>query len=50
MALNEEKESDENQQKVNDIKSSIRESLIEDESGDVLVNGQNPMNAVLNKK
>jgi len=50
VALNEEKEADENQQKINDIKSSIRESLIEDENGDVLVNGQNPMNAVLNKK
>ena len=50
VALNEEKDADENQQKINDIKSSIRESLIEDENGDVLVNGQNPMNAVLNKK
>ena len=50
VALNEEKESDENQQKINDIKSSIRESLLEDENGDVLVNGQNPMNAVLNKR
>ena len=50
VALNEEKDVDENQQKINDIKSSIRESLIEDENGDVLVNGQNPMNAVLNKK
>ena len=50
VALNKEKESDENQQKINDIKSSIRESLIEDENGDVLVNGQNPMNAVLNKR
>ena len=49
-SLNEEKESDENQQKANDIKSSIRESLLEDENGDVLVNGQNPMNAVLNKR
>ena len=50
VALNEDKEADENQQKINDIKSSIRESLIEDENGDVLVNGQNPMNAVLNKR
>ena len=50
MALNEEKEADENQQKINHIKSSIRESLIENENGDVLVNGQNPMNTVLNKK
>ena len=50
VTLNEEKDADENQQKINDIKSSIRESLLEDEKGDVLVNGQNPMNAVLNKK
>ncbi len=50
VALNEEIESDENQQKINDIKNSIRDSLLEDENGDVLVNGQNPMNAVLNKK
>lgn len=54
VSLNEEKEADENQQKINNMKSSIRESLIEDENGDengdVLVNGQNPMNAVLNKK
>jgi len=50
VALNEEKDSDENQQKINDIKSSIRKSLIEDENGNVLVNGQNPMNAVLNKR
>jgi cell division protein FtsW len=50
VAFNEEKDADENQQKINNIKSSIRESLIEDENGDVLVNGQNPMNAVLNKR
>lgn len=50
VALNEENESDENQQKVNAMKSSIKHSLTEDENGDVLVNGQNPMNAVLNKK
>ncbi|MQP51861.1 MULTISPECIES: FtsW/RodA/SpoVE family cell cycle protein [unclassified Flavobacterium] len=50
VSLNEEREADENQQKINNMKSSIRESLIEDENGDVLVNGQNPMNAVLNKK
>jgi len=50
VALNEENEADENQQKINSIKSSIKESLVEDENGDVLVNGQNPMNAVLNKK
>lgn len=50
VSLNEEKVADENQQKINNMKSSIRESLIEDENGDVLVNGQNPMNAVLNKK
>ncbi|MDP5026897.1 MAG: FtsW/RodA/SpoVE family cell cycle protein, partial [Flavobacterium sp.] len=45
VSLNEEKVADENQQKINNMKSSIRESLIEDENGDVLVNGQNPMNA-----
>ena len=50
VALNEDKEADENQQKINDIKSSIKHSLTEDEAGDVLVNGQNPMNAVLNKR
>lgn len=50
VALNEDKEADENQQKINDIKSSIKHSLTEDETGDVLVNGQNPMNAVLNKR
>jgi cell division protein FtsW len=50
VALNEISATDENQQKVNNIKSSIRESLIEDENGDVLVNGQNPMHAVLHKK
>ena len=50
VALNEDKEADENQQKINDIKSSIKHSLTEDENGDVLVNGQNPMNAVLNKR
>lgn len=40
--------------KVNDMKYSIRESLKQenelDNEGDSLVNGQNPMNAVLNKK
>ncbi len=42
------------EQKVNDMKYSIRESLKQenelDNQGDSLVNGQNPMNAVLNKK
>jgi len=44
----------EDEQKVNDMKYSIRESLKQenelDNQGDSLVNGQNPMNAVLNKK
>lgn len=44
----------EDEQKVNNMKYSIRESLKEenelDNQGDSLVNGQNPMNAVLNKK
>lgn len=56
VALNEENEEyegadiDENQQKVNAMKNSIKAAIIEDENGNVLVNGQNPMNAVLNKK
>ncbi len=50
VAINEENEVDENQQKINSMKSSIKEAIIEDEKGDVLVNGENPMNAVLNKK
>ena len=45
---------EENEQKINDMKYSIRESLKQenelDNQGDSLVNGQNPMNAVLNKK
>ena len=44
----------EEEQKINDMKYSIRESLKQenelDNQGDSLVNGQNPMNAVLNKK
>ena len=43
----------EDEHKVNDMKYSIRESLKQDnetEQGDSLVNGQNPMNAVINKK
>ena len=44
----------EEEQKVNNMKYSIRESLKQenelDNQGDSLVNGQNPMNAVLNKK
>jgi cell division protein FtsW len=53
VALNEENEGediDENQQKINAMKSSIKAAILEDENGNVLVNGQNPMNAVLNKK
>jgi cell division protein FtsW len=50
VAINEENELDENQNKINKMKSSIKESLVEDENGDVLVNGENPMHAVLNKK
>jgi cell division protein FtsW len=42
------------EQKVNNMKYSIRESLKQenelDNQGDSLVNGQNPMHAVLNKK
>lgn len=44
----------EEEKKVNDMKYSIRESLKQenelDHEGDSLVNGQNPMHAVLNKK
>lgn len=44
----------EEEKKVNDMKYSIRESLKQenelDNEGDSLVNGQNPMHAVLNKK
>ena len=44
----------ENEHKVNDMKYSIRESLKQenelDTQGDSLVNGQNPMKAVINKK
>jgi len=50
ISLNEENESIENLHKINNMKYSISESLIENENGDVLVNGQNPMQAVLNKK
>jgi cell division protein FtsW len=43
----------EDEHKIKDMKYSIRESLKQDnetEQGDSLVNGQNPMNAVINKK
>ena len=44
----------EEEQRVNDMKYSIRESLKQENEpnndGDSLVNGQNPMNAILNKK
>ncbi len=53
-AENSEKNHSEDEQKVNDMKYSIRESLKQenelDTQGDSLVNGQNPMNAVINKK
>jgi cell division protein FtsW len=49
VALNEEKEVDENQQKMEEMKYSIREELSKDE-GDSLYNGQNPMNSVRNKE
>ena len=45
----EEKEVDENQQKMEEMKYSIREELSKDE-GDSLYNGQNPMNSVRNKE
>lgn len=44
----------EDEKKVNNMKYSIRESLKQeneiDQQGDSLINGQNPMNAVINKK
>jgi cell division protein FtsW len=49
VALNEEKEVDENQQKMEEMKYSIREELSKDE-GDSLYNVQNPMNSVRNKE
>ena len=32
------------------MKSAIKYSILEDENGDVLIEGENPMNAVLNKR
>lgn len=53
-AENSEKTHSEDEQKVNDMKYSIRESLKQenelDTQGDSLAYGQNPMNAVINKK
>ena len=40
---------DENQQKIEEMKYSIKEELSKDE-GDSLYNGQNPMNSVRNKE
>lgn len=49
VALNEEKEVDVNQHKIEEMKYSIKEELSKDE-GDSLYNGQNPMNSVRNKE
>jgi cell division protein FtsW len=52
-AENSEETLSEDEHKIKDMKYSIRESLKQDnetEQGDSLVNGQNPMNAVINKK
>lgn len=53
-AENSEETLSEDEHKVKDMKYSIRESLKQenelDTQGDSLVNGQNPMNAVINKK
>ena len=53
-AENSEETLSEDEYKVKDMKYSIRESLKQenelDTQGDSLVNGQNPMNAVINKK
>lgn len=49
VALNEEHPSEENQQKLDELKYSIREE-VKDTEGDSLFNGQNPMNSVRNKE
>jgi cell division protein FtsW len=52
-AENSEETLSEDEHKIKDMKYSIRESLKQEnetEQGDSLVNGQNPMNAVINKK
>ena len=53
-AENSEETLSQDEHKINDMKYSIRESLKQenelDNKGDSLVNGQNPMNAVINKK
>ncbi|WP_396209570.1 FtsW/RodA/SpoVE family cell cycle protein [Flavobacterium sp.] len=49
VALNEEYPSEENQQKLDELKYSIREE-VKDTEGDSLINGQNPMNSVRNKE
>jgi cell division protein FtsW len=49
VAINEEYPSEENQQKLDELKYSIREEL-KDTEGDSLINGQNPMNSVRNKE
>ncbi len=53
-AENSDETTSEDEKKVNNMKYSIRESLKQeneiDQQGDSLINGQNPMNAVINKK
>ena len=53
-AENSDETTSEDEKKVNNMKYSIRESLKQenelDTQGDSLINGQNPMNAVINKK
>jgi cell division protein FtsW len=49
VALNEEHPSEENQQKLDELKYSIREE-VKDTEGDSLIHGQNPMNSVRNKE
>jgi cell division protein FtsW len=53
-AENSDETTSDDEKKVNNMKYSIRESLKQeneiDQQGDSLINGQNPMNAVINKK
>ena len=49
VAINEEHPSEENQQKLDELKYSIREE-VKDIEGNSLINGENPMNSVRNKE
>ena len=49
VAINEEDPSEENQQKLEELRYSIREE-VKDLEGDSLIDGENPMNSVRNKE